>query len=142
MQSAEAPLARKGGDCEAADLPWDLLPCGPVPAAGVSGCGFSFSPEELYSLPQLPAEYTELNNCLNQVIESGAEYAAPVSGSNIQPVQLEDLNGDGEEEAVAFFRNTADEKPLKIYILHARGGDLRAGRRHRGDRHQHLQHRL
>ena len=27
----------------------------------VSGCGFTFSPEELYSLPQLPAEYTELN---------------------------------------------------------------------------------
>lgn len=82
-----------------------------------SGCGFTFSPEELYSLPQLPAEYTELNNCLNQVIESGAEYAAPVSGSNIQPVQLEDLDGDGVQEAVAFFRNTADEKPLKIYIF-------------------------
>ena len=84
-----------------------------------SGCGFSFSPTDLYSLPQLPAEYTELNNCINQVIESGAEYAAPVSGSNIQSVQLEDLNGDGEEEAVAFFRNTADEKPLKIYIFTA-----------------------
>ena len=53
------------------------------------------------------------------MIESGAEYAAPVSGSNIQSVQLEDLNGDGEEEAVAFFRNTADEKPLKIYIFTA-----------------------
>lgn len=87
-----------------------------------SGCGFSFSPEELYSLPQLPAEYTELNSCINQVIEGGAEYAAPVSGSNIQAVQLEDLNGDGEEEAVAFFRNSADEKPLKIYIFTARDG--------------------
>ena len=82
-----------------------------------SGCGFTLSPEDLYSLPQLPAEYTELNNSINAVIESGAEYAAPVSGSNIQPVQLEDLNGDGEEEAVAFFRNTADERPLKIYIF-------------------------
>ena len=83
----------------------------------VSGCGFTLSPEELYSLPQLPTEYTELNNCLNRVIEGGAEYAAPVSGSNIQPVQLEDLDGDGEEEAVAFFRDSADEKPLKIYIF-------------------------
>ena len=83
----------------------------------VSSCGFTFSPEELYSLPQLPAEYTELNNCLNQVLESGAEYAAPVSGSNIQPVQLEDLDGDGAQEAVAFFRNSAEEKPLKIYIF-------------------------
>ena len=88
-----------------------------LPAAG---CGFSLSPEELYSLPQLPAEYTELNNCLNQVIEGGAEYAAPVSGNNIQPVQLEDLNGDGEEEAVAFFRDSTEERPLKIYIFTAR----------------------
>ena len=70
-----------------------------------SGCGFSFSPTDLYSLPQLPEEYTELNSSLNQLLESGAEYAAPVSGSNIQPVQLEDLDGDGEEEALAFFDN-------------------------------------
>ena len=67
-----------------------------------SGCGFSFSPTDLYSLPQLPEEYTELNSSLNQLLESGAEYAAPVSGSNIQPVQLEDLDGDGEEEALAY----------------------------------------
>ena len=84
-----------------------------------SGCGFSFSPTDLYSLPQLPEEYTELNSSLNQLLESGAEYAAPVSGSNIQPVQLEDLDGDGEEEGLAFFRNSADEKPLKIYIFTA-----------------------
>ena len=89
-----------------------------------SGCGFSFSPTDLYSLPQLPEEYTELNSSLNQLLESGAEYAAPVSGSNIQPVQLEDLDGDGEEEALAFFRNSADEKPLKIYIWWA-GGSIR-----------------
>ena len=30
-----------------------------------SGCGFSFSPTDLYSLPQLPEEYTELNSSLN-----------------------------------------------------------------------------
>ena len=29
----------------------------------------------------------------------GTEYAAPVSGANIQPVQLADLDGDGREEA-------------------------------------------
>jgi len=42
-----------------------------------SGCGFSFSPTDLYSLPQLPEEYTELNSSLNQLLESGAEDAAP-----------------------------------------------------------------
>lgn len=90
-----------------------------------SGCGFAFSPEELYSLPALPAEYTELNNCVNEMIDSGAEYAAPVSGTNIQPVQMKDLDGDGQQEAVAFFRNSADEKPLKICIYTAEGETYR-----------------
>ena len=89
-------------------------------AAGLSGCSMPelvFNPEELYSLPELPAKYTELNQQINAILESGAEYAAPTSGTNIQPVQLVDLDGDGQEEALAFFRNSADEKPLKIYIF-------------------------
>lgn len=85
-----------------------------------SGCGFTISPQELYCLPKLPTEYTELDNRINAILSDGAEYAAPISGSNIQPVQLEDLNGDGQEEAVAFFRNDADEKPLKICIFTAK----------------------
>ncbi len=89
----------------------------------LSGCangpGFTLNPQELYALPELPAKYTQLNGLLTEILSGGAEYAAPTSGSNIQSVQLIDLNGDGREEAVAFFRNPADEKPLKIYIFSA-----------------------
>ena len=82
-----------------------------------TGCSFTLSPQELYRLPKLPAEYTELDNRIGEILAEGAEYAAPASGSNIQPVQLLDLNGDGQEEAVAFFRNPSAEKPLKICIF-------------------------
>ena len=94
-------------------------------ALTLSGCGsvlenfdlqLTLDPQELYSLPKLPAKYTALNNQINEIISGGAEYAAPMAGSNIQPVQLRDLDGDGKEEALAFFRNAADEKPLKIHI--------------------------
>lgn len=92
-------------------------------ALSATGCEsltkLTLNPQELYSLPKLPAKYTELNNMLNTILEEGAEYAAPTSGTNIQPVQLIDLNGDGKKEALAFFRNSADEKPLKIYIFSA-----------------------
>ena len=74
----------------------------------LSGCSMpklTFNPQDLYTLPTLPAKYTELNTLINAILESGAEYAAPTSGTNIQPVQLVDLDGDGREEAVAFFRN-------------------------------------
>ena len=90
----------------------------------LSGCGgfnIEFNPEELYTLPELPAKYTELNARLNAILEDGAEYAAPAAGTNIQPVQLTDLDGDGQQEAVAFFRKAEDEKPLKIYIFSTQG---------------------
>lgn len=90
-----------------------------VTASGCGGIGFTLNPQELYSLPQLPTKYDELNTLLGQILEGGAEYAAPVSGANMQVVQMVDLDDDGQEEAMAFFRNSADEKPLKIYIFAA-----------------------
>ena len=86
----------------------------------LAGCAMpklTLDPEELYALPELPARYTTLNQQLNAIQESSAEYAAPVSGSNIQPVQMVDLDGDGREEALAFFRQSDGEKPLKIYVI-------------------------
>ena len=85
--------------------------------AGCAMAKLTLDPEELYALPELPARYTTLNQQLNAIQESSAEYAAPVSGSNIQPVQMVDLDGDGREEALAFFRQSDGEKPLKIYVF-------------------------
>lgn len=100
-----------------------------VALAGLlSGCRVSnlvSSPEELYSLPALPAKYTELNQQIHAILEADAEYAAPSSGTNIQPVQLVDLDGNGVEEALAFFRVPNDEKPLKIYVFTAEGDTYR-----------------
>jgi len=90
-------------------------------ASGCSGLKFS-SADDLYSLPSLPAEYENLESQINDILADGAEYAAPVSGSNIQPVQMADLNGDGQEEALVFMRKADDDKPLKIYIFGTRNG--------------------
>ena len=97
-----------------------LLALGMVLAlAGCTMPKLTLDPEELYALPELPERYTALNKQLSAIQESGAEYAAPVSGSNIQPVQMMDLDGDGREEALAFFRQSDGEKPLKIHIFTA-----------------------
>ncbi len=79
-----------------------------------SGCLLQ-SAEELYQLPKQSEEYYNLQNQIESVLESGAEYCAPVSGDRRQAVQLADLNSDGLEEAIVFFRMPG-EKPLKIYI--------------------------
>ena len=85
----------------------------------LSGCVFTKPEASLYRLPKLSGEYESLESQIDALLSSGAEYAAPTSGSNLQSVQMIDLDGDGDEEAVAFFRRANDKKPMKIYIFKA-----------------------
>ena len=75
----------------------------------------------LYAVPKQSEEYYDLQNAIELALPDGAVYAPPVSGDNQQVVQMVDLDGDGVEEAVAFFRFPNDEKPMKIYIFKADG---------------------
>ncbi len=88
-------------------------------ALRLGGCMPVAFDDSLYRLPRLPAEYESLETLIDALLADGAEYAAPTSGSNLQSVQMVDLNGDGTEEAVACFRRTGDEKPMKIYVFRA-----------------------
>lgn len=83
----------------------------------LTGCGLR-SGDDLYALPKTSVEYESLQQALQQLLDSGLEYAAPLSGSNTQPVQDVDLNGDGIGEAVAFFRDSSvQEASLKVYLF-------------------------
>lgn len=83
----------------------------------LAGCGLK-SGEELYQLPKASAEYDSLQDCLQTMLDQGLEYSAPLTGSNLQPVQLNDLDHDGVDEAIAFFRDSsAESQSLKIYIF-------------------------
>ena len=92
-----------------------------VLALALSGCIFTAPEATLYRLPKLAGEYESLEARIDALLSMGGEYAAPTSGSNLQSVQMIDLDGDGEEEAVAFFRFPNDKKPMKIYIFKAKG---------------------
>lgn len=82
----------------------------------LTGCFFR-GVDQLYAVPQPPSDYEALQARLSEVIAQGGEYAAPLSGDMIQSVQLQDLDGDGKQEAIAFFRLPNEEKPLKIYMF-------------------------
>ena len=88
----------------------------------LTGCFFQ-SPDELYAPPRAPDDYLKLQSKIDEVLGRGGEYAAPISGELTQQVQLQDLDGDGVKEAIAFFRVSTDEKPLKIYIYRQVGED-------------------
>jgi hypothetical protein len=68
------------------------------------------------AVPEASEEYVNLKNTIDAV-KGTADYAAPTSGGNTQTVQLVDLDGDGVQEAITFFRDSSAEKPLKIYIF-------------------------
>lgn len=79
----------------------------------LSACSLR-SGDDLYALPKTSVEYESLRNALQELLDSGMEYAAPLSGSNTQPVQDVDLDGDGIGEAVAFFK---DGSGLQVYVF-------------------------
>lgn len=86
-------------------------------AALLSGC-MGQSAEELYALPQQPDEYYDLQYAIDQIRSEDASYSGPLTGSNQQAVQLADLDGDSEDEAIVFIKTTG-ERPLKVYIFDA-----------------------
>lgn len=85
-------------------------------AAVMSGC-FVKTVDELYTLPTHSDEYYDLQNAIDAVFDAGSlSYSAPVAGENQQSVQLADIDGDGEDEAIAYLRS-AGERPLCAYIF-------------------------
>lgn len=79
----------------------------------LSGC-YTGAIDQYFSLPQPADEYLQLQDLIDKEIASGSEYAAPTAGSYRQSVQLYDLDGDGVDEALAFFRD--EDRNLKICI--------------------------
>ena len=98
-----------------------LLAC--AMALALSGCLFQGT-EELYALPKQSEEYYELQSEIELLLTDQTSYAAPTSGTNQQSVQLADLDGDAEDEAIVFLRTTG-EKPLRAYIFDRIGEDFR-----------------
>lgn len=92
-----------------------LVPvCAVFLALLLTGCG-ARTIDEMYCLPRR----SERNNNLRTAIEasmSGRVYAAPVSGSNQESVQMADLDGDGKEEYVVFTKVLEDDS-LQILLF-------------------------
>lgn len=79
------------------------------------------SGEGLASLPRLPGEYLALQQKVDAILEKGYVPAVAESGANRQAMQLQDLDGDGQNEIVSFYRS-ATSGEYAVYI-HKRQGD-------------------
>ena len=83
----------------------------------LSGCTFP-SGDELLAAPKPSTNYQTLQVELEKLISSGISYTAPVEGENRSSIQLIDLDNDGVEEAISFFRgsSSATSNEFKVYI--------------------------
>ena len=89
-------------------------------SAMLSGC-IGDPAEIYYSVPQATERFIQLQEKIDEVISGGATFAPPAAGQNRQSVQLQDLDGDGSNEAIAFFK-VQGEKPLRVYVFSDNGG--------------------
>ena len=88
----------------------------------LTGC-YAANIDQYFSLPQPAEEYRQLQGLIDREIASGSEYAAPTRGNYRQSVLLTDLNSNGVDEAMAFFRTS--EGTLKINIYAVSGSEYR-----------------
>lgn len=80
------------------------------------GCGSSTS-SDMFALPEMPEMQRALIDTVGSVLGGGFDYSEPRAGLNRQSLQLMDLDGDGEEEGIAFLRDVADTYKTFIYIF-------------------------
>lgn len=83
----------------------------------LSGCTFP-SGDDLLAAPKPSTNYQTLQAELEKQIASGISYTAPAEGENRSAIQLVDLDGDGVEEAISFFRgsSSATSNEFEIYV--------------------------
>lgn len=80
-------------------------------------CGCFLEPaESLYAVPKQSENFYDLQSAIEKAIGDDVSYSPPTKGENQQAVQLTDLDGDGEDEAIVFWKSGTDT-PLTLTIF-------------------------
>lgn len=82
----------------------------------LGGCSF-YSGDDLLQAPQPTQNFVALQSQLRKILDGGALYAVPQSGRNRSTVQLVDLDNDGSDEAIAFFRDSSIASTFTVYVF-------------------------
>lgn len=85
----------------------------------LAGCGTLFtdtSVEELLRAPQLSGDYGALQSALNDWLGESAQLKYPMQGELLSPFLLQDLDGDGKQDAAVLY-TTAQMSNVGMAIL-------------------------
>lgn len=82
----------------------------------LSSCGEN-TQSDMFALPYLHETHSALIDTVSELRGEGFEYAETRSGFNREPLQVMDLDGDGEEEGIVLLRDMADSYKTYIYLF-------------------------
>ena len=92
--------------------------------AALTGCTFGASIDTLMTPPKLSQEQEDIYTALTNAHGTAISLKYPKSGKYLSAFIIEDIDGDGGNEALVFYeRNNraADENPLRINVLDKEG---------------------
>ena len=91
-----------------------------VPAVFLTGCTFATSIDNLLSPPKLSVEQEQIYNALTDAEGTAISLKYPKSGKYLSAFIVEDIDGDGGNEAIVFYEHTgfdSQENTLRINVL-------------------------
>ncbi len=94
-----------------------------------SGCQFSMTVDTLLSPPRLTAQQEQIYQALQTATGNNISLKYPKSGERLSAFTVEDLDADGENEAIVFYEvsmASAEENPLRFCLLDCENGVWRA----------------
>lgn len=77
-----------------------------------TGCGLIQQPQTYMRLPKLSAEEEKLMEQVQLSLPQGAAIIRPRKSNQVNTVPILDLNGDGNDEAVLFYKNKGDKDQI------------------------------
>ena len=92
-----------------------------VMALCLAGCGNSDTIDSLLSAPSLTKEQSSVLKALSSAHSGHTSFVYPTTGTNRSAIRQLDIDNDGEEEAVAFFRDTESGINAHMAILEPDG---------------------
>ena len=95
----------------------------------LGGCVFP-SGDELLAAPKPSSNYQSLQTELEKQLAQGVSYASPSEGENRSSIQLADLDNDGVEEAITFFRGATSATSNKFTVAMSALARSTAAERH------------
>ncbi len=87
-----------------------------------SGCSLFQSNSSLMKPPELPVEQQELKQAIQSFVPPQAEWLSPNEDKTADTIKQTDLDGDGEEELIVFYRLPEETSQMEGIIIENKEG--------------------